>query len=339
LKIVFYSPQFLPSIGGLQNVVRDWANGLTKLGCEIVVVTKTPVGDQPDAYGFEVVRNVGFWHTVRIMRTSDIVVMFNVALKAMPQVFFSSKPLMITHHSGLYYKGKWQPFQILKEWVANYIAKQNVACSYFVGKDYTSSKVIYSPYNESIFTNLGLPRNGDFLFVGRLVTDKGCDLLLRAFSGLSRTHSSTLTLTIIGTGPEEENLKKLVSQLDISPLVKFTGGMIPEKVAIEMNNHKVLIVPSNVEPFGIVVLEGLACGCKVIVSEKGGLVEAGGRYAKYLKQWDADELSKLMGESIMEPSITNQPCIKMHLANCNIENTSIQLKTVIDEVLHSACPS
>ncbi|MEM8549912.1 MAG: glycosyltransferase, partial [Verrucomicrobiota bacterium] len=59
--------------------------------------------------------------------------------------------------------------------------------------------------------------------------------------------------------------------------VVFTGAMSGPALAAELNRHKLLAVPSRWrEPFGIVALEGMACGCVPIVADGGGLVDAVG---------------------------------------------------------------
>src|SRR5690606_36216333 len=115
------------------------------------------------------------------------------------------------------------------------------------------------------------PRTFDFVFVGRLVSQKGCEMLIDACAQLT----VPFTLNIIGNGVEAEKLMEKVLTLGLEKQIRFLGRMDGEPLAKMLNRHKVMIVPSmDVEGFGIVVLEGLACGCKLIVSNAGGLTEA-----------------------------------------------------------------
>jgi glycosyltransferase involved in cell wall biosynthesis len=63
-------------------------------------------------------------------------------------------------------------------------------------------------------------------------------------------------------------------------------------VAEEMRRHKVLVIPSAyVEPFGVVALEGSACGCMILGSDGGGLLEAIGPSGITFRRGDAADLS------------------------------------------------
>src|SRR5205085_12174102 len=92
-------------------------------------------------------------------------------------------------------------------------------------------------------------------------------------------------LTIVGGGPEEEKLRKLTTDLALDrsatgrirrgEQVTFAGQKSGAALAELLNRHRILVVPSRwAEPFGIVALEGIACGCVVVGSENGGLKEA-----------------------------------------------------------------
>ena len=82
-------------------------------------------------------------------------------------------------------------------------------------------------------------------------------------------------LTIIGNGPEEQQLRRLVRELGLDRQVTFAGQKSGHELAELLNRHRILVVPSRwAEPFGIVALEGIACGCVVVGSDDGGLKEA-----------------------------------------------------------------
>nr|WP_286194763.1 glycosyltransferase family 4 protein [Synechococcus sp. CCY 0621] len=149
------------------------------------------------------------------------------------------------------------------------------------------SLVIGNPYRSELFKCFpGLDRQRDFVFVGRMVSDKGVDLLLHAFAVLvsnrnilreaqAQAIGEQLTLTLIGDGPEILSLHRLVNQLGISMNVSFVGTLKGENLAHCLNQHRVLVVPSRWdEPFGNVALEGAACGCIVVGSDGGGLPDA-----------------------------------------------------------------
>ena len=164
-----------------------------------------------------------------------------------------------------------------KIFIANSFGR-NVAVSNAVA-DYIGGRciVIPNPLNQSVFfENESISRTHNCLFVGRLVTDKGGDLLIHAAHELRR-RGHPLSFTVIGSGPAEESLQSLARKLDVADLFRFEGKLPAQEVAAQMNSHRILVVPSRVtEGFGMVALEGIACGCVVVASNKGGLRDAVG---------------------------------------------------------------
>lgn len=108
-----------------------------------------------------------------------------------------------------------------------------------------------------------------FLGVGHLVKLKGFDLLLAAFASRFKG-SSTESITIVGEGPERENLERLAETLGISRQVRFLGQLDREGVRQEMWKAHCFVLASWVETFGVVVIEALATGLPVIATRSGG---------------------------------------------------------------------
>jgi glycosyltransferase involved in cell wall biosynthesis len=103
-----------------------------------------------------------------------------------------------------------------------------------------------------------------------MVSDKGYDLLLGALRRLAE-RGVERRLTMVGEGPERGRLEGMAAGL----AVRFAGVLRGEALAAELRRHRVLVVPSRWdEPFGVVALEAIACGCAVIGSSGGGLPEA-----------------------------------------------------------------
>lgn len=152
----------------------------------------------------------------------------------------------------------------------------NVAISRAVAEDIGRDCIIIpNPYRDDLFRALlAAARNKTLIFVGRLVSDKGVDLLLRALGRLRREGLEP-DLTVVGTGPEAENLFSLSRELALHHQVSFAGQKTGEELVHLLNQHRIMVIPSRwAEPFGVVALEGIACGCAVIGSEAGGLKEA-----------------------------------------------------------------
>jgi glycosyltransferase involved in cell wall biosynthesis len=119
------------------------------------------------------------------------------------------------------------------------------------------------------------------VFVGRMIRDKGADVLLDAVSRLER---DDIELTIVGSqnfdaaaalSPYEQEVHARAARLgDRVRLLPFTPR---EEVAEVYRQADVVVVPSRwAEPFALTVLEGMACGVPVVASAIGGIPEVMG---------------------------------------------------------------
>lgn len=102
------------------------------------------------------------------------------------------------------------------------------------------------------------------LFAGRLVEEKGADVAIVA------ARAAGFPLAIAGAGPDEARLRALAAGAD----VRFLGRLGPEAMAAARAGAALALVPSRSEEMGgYVVLEALAAGLPVLVSDLGGLPE------------------------------------------------------------------
>ena len=102
-----------------------------------------------------------------------------------------------------------------------------------------------------------------FLFTGRLVCYKGCDVLLQAFAKMKNKKA---TLTIIGEGKLRAELVALSEKLEIKERVDFLGEVGRETLLQNFAECDVFVLPSVApsEAFGIVQIEAMAYGKPVI---------------------------------------------------------------------------
>jgi glycosyltransferase involved in cell wall biosynthesis len=108
-------------------------------------------------------------------------------------------------------------------------------------------------------------------FTGKLADFKGVDLLLKAAEIYEKELANVVTL-IIGDGELREELRNLKKELNLKSIY-FLGNLPQETLAELYSIADITVVPSRVEPFGLVALESLACGTPVIASKAGGLTD------------------------------------------------------------------
>ena len=102
------------------------------------------------------------------------------------------------------------------------------------------------------------------IFVGRLLDYKQAGLLIKAFKGVVDDSAGRIRLKILGSGPEEQNLRSLSKRLGIEDMVEFLGFLEREKLEHEISVSKVLVQPSLREGLGVAMIESMALGTPVI---------------------------------------------------------------------------
>jgi glycosyltransferase involved in cell wall biosynthesis len=138
------------------------------------------------------------------------------------------------------------------------------------GLDMRKAQVIFNGVDhEAPSERVELPFQRYVLGLGRVVRKKGFDLLLEAFARLSPKHLD-VGLVIAGDGPERETLQQRVVELGLVERVHLSGSLRQSQVAAVMNGAEVFVMPSRIEPFGIVVLEAWRAAVPTVVTSHGG---------------------------------------------------------------------
>ncbi|MDT7537997.1 MAG: glycogen synthase [Actinomycetota bacterium] len=131
---------------------------------------------------------------------------------------------------------------------------------------------------------------------GRHVPQKGLDLAIEAF-GQARARLPGARLLVGGDGPERSRLAALAG-----PGVEFLGPLDRGGVRAMLQSARVAIVPSRVEPFGIVALEALAAGRSLVYSRTaGGLPEAVGDRGRGVDPADTTAFAHALVGAAVDP--------------------------------------
>jgi glycogen synthase len=284
MKILLSSYAFYPSVGGLEAVSAMLAEQFSLRGHEVVIVTQT-AGEWKTA-GYEVVRRPAKRRLCQLVRWCDVYLQNNMNLRAAWPLLFISRPWAIINNGAIpdNFTG------LAKRFCARFAAASGV--SEDAARNIGARIVIPNCYEDGVFRELPeVTRDGALMFLGRLVSEKGVDVLLRALHQL-KGEGLAPALTVVGGGPEEASLRELTASLDLGAQVRFAGVMRGEELVRELNRHKIMVAPSTYrEPFGIVALEAIACGCVVVGSEQGGLREAIGPCGVTFPNGDASGLA------------------------------------------------
>jgi glycogen(starch) synthase len=303
MKILLSSYLFHPSVGGIESVSKILAEKFAAAGNEVHVITQTS-GDAVADANFRLARRPSITNLIQLLRWSDLFFQNNISLRSLLPALVLRKPTLVAHQTWLRNTSGgvgWN--NRIKQAVLRSVT--NVAISKAVADSISGhSFVIGNPYDDRIFRLIpSVTRDKDFVFVGRLVSDKGADFLLHALK-LLQNDNLLPNLTIIGTGPEEKNLRRLTAELALDRQVTFAGQKSGAALAEILNRHRVLVVPSRwAEPFGIVALEGIACGCVVVGSEKGGLKEAIGPCGLTFENENVSALAEQLKRLLNDPNL------------------------------------
>ena len=307
---------FAPQVGGIETVGQLLAKRWVEQGHEVVVVTETASNGLEESPSYVVVRRPSFLRLLRLLGWADIFFQNNISLRLFWPWLLRPRPFYITHHTWIgHTRSKFHPVVLVKKAISRLAV--NMAISRAIAEDVGRSPLIMgNPYDEDLFgvgEEVVGPRPRDFLFVGRLVRDKGVDLFLRA---LGRLHEQgrTFVATVAGDGPERAAAEELARELGMASSVEFPGVMRDRALADCYREHRVLVVPSRWdEPFGLVALEGLACGCQVVVAAVGGLPDAVGPAGRTFPRNDWVALSEILKDLPESVPIDSLPVIHAHL--------------------------
>lgn len=167
------------------------------------------------------------------------------------------------------------------------------------------ARVIYNGVAAYGSTNLhSTPRSDGlpfFAFVGRLVSEKGVPVLLKATAILSRA-GLEFQVWIIGDGPERVTLEQTAAELGIQDRIHFLGNIPQDQVASLIRGVTAVVVPSVYEDIApTVILEQLMSGTPVIGSDIGGIGELLEGVGLRFRVGDAEGLADCMRRALEGP--------------------------------------
>ena len=300
MRVLIHSRVFLPSLGGLENMMHLIATELSFSGHAVTVLTMTEA-QQENNVRYRVIRRPNLTTLISEALRADVCLVANITLRTTPMLLLLGRKVVTVHHGWYEDRSAFDLSAKLKR-ILSYLT-YNIFCSAGVRRRIGGHGIVIpNAYSDQIFRGHDdVPRDRDIVFLGRLVTDKGCNILLEAV-GLLRARARETNLTIVGDGPELPRLKHQVDALGLAGRVTFAGKVEGEALARLLARHRILAIPSVwEEPFGIVALEGAACGCVVLGTDGGGLPEAIGPSGIVVSRSDPDALADAIERVIADP--------------------------------------
>ncbi len=130
---------------------------------------------------------------------------------------------------------------------------------------------------NAVDTRTFRPANGprrapevNIVCVGRLIERKGQHHLLRAFANLHAQCNCPITLTLVGAGDAENSLHCVANDLGVADAVTFTGFVPRHDMPMLYRRADIFVLPSQNEGMSIALLEAMASGLPVVVTDTAG---------------------------------------------------------------------
>lgn len=275
MKILFWTPFFLPDIGGIETFISKALPRLKQRDCDFIVVTSHGKYDLPDEteyegisiYRFHFREALGKGNLREIIKIKQKIARLKQSFKpdlihmniSDPSAFFHIStesaypvPMLATFHSHLSFHDPAgaQDSLLAKiidmaDWVSVVSEDVLTAISKVRPDIKDRSTVIY--YGIDLPDIIPEPLSFEsprIICIGRLIRKKGFDLAIEAFGSLHDRFPQA-RLIIIGDGPLRSELEQQAVALNLSEAIEFNGQVIPEKVYLLMNTASVIVIPSR----------------------------------------------------------------------------------------------
>ena len=168
----------------------------------------------------------------------------------------------------------------------------------------------FKKINTPEYRYLKKPEEITIFYVGRLVEEKGINLLLLAFLDLLKTEEK-IKLVLVGSGPQKEYLQKLSEKAKIQNSIVFLAPVVNAKIPELFSVADILVLPSVStkiwkEQFGRVLIEAMACGVAVVGSSSGEIPNVIDKAGIIFKEGDEKDLVSALRILINSPETLNQ---------------------------------
>jgi len=254
---------------------------------DVTLVTDTPL-PTGNSYEYQVVENPSRKQLSTLFNEADAVFGNHLSFRLLrPLIFSLRKPHCVLIQAEL---EKTFSRLIFRSSLFN-TRKVYAISSYLAGKYQLSSRIIHNSFDPEIYyLDDARNRKFDFLFVGTLNRESGSDMVVDAM----RLIPKGCNCAIVGEGPEREKLEEeLPANTQIFP------PMEAQFVAELMRQSKWLILPDrNKNPDGILAVQAIACGARIIAANHGCFPELVGPCGLFFRPNHLESLLMIMRKAI-----------------------------------------
>ena len=368
MKVLFWADGFWPRLGGTETMGLQLIEGMQARGHQYRVVAQRdhPSWKEDDTYrGIPIKRfdfngvigkqNLGLMHSIQTYLEwvmSDFqpdIIHLNACDRGSVFVFLLflklfRVPIVLTAHAP-YLQGKADHIQLSPIMAKIALAADRICCvSNWVLTEIEKVQPEVKEKLTLIYNGLPMPEitpsplsfsPPTLLAFGRLSWEKGFDTAVKAF-GLLKKSGSNARLIIGGGGPERPALEKLVSELGIEDSVTFLGVLTEEGALSVFNQATLVVVPSILESFGLVILASMQMQRPVIASRVQGVPEviSEGEAGLLFPRQDAAALCEAIQSLLLQPEKAVQMGIegRKRAMQFTLQQNVLQSETVYKEL-------
>ena len=310
-KYLLWTSSFSPRVGGLENASKEYALHMKKQGWDVHIITNRyprSLSGNECLDGIKIVRYFFFHSPLNYIRNRrpDLffawLIMKPVTLFKLIVHFFRTRPDVVNLHFPdqqlfeCYLLKIMFRFKLIISLHGNEVERMGILKKrtlryYFYEKLFYSAEYITGcsqylldefqkifPQIESgkYFTihngvgklhltqNVTENKNNHIFTAARFVPKKGLKLLFKAFQ-------QDTDFALLIAGGNEIELEKL--ELEMKNGISLVGELNPADMAKQLAASKITVIPSIIEPYGIIVAEAICCGSPVVATNVGGIPE------------------------------------------------------------------
>jgi len=346
VRILIYSHYFHPSVGGVEKTTLLLARYLSETGHETTVITQTP-SDREDAWSFRVVRTPRTRELLSLIRQAEVVQIQGFVFLPFFIAKVLGRPVVWAHHGyditcpkqigwnddkDTYFQlsqcmaclrrdhsmGESIGLVVLlaaKRFFKGFADAHVAPSHYLLTREALKGIVIPNPVDAGLYTPSNRAREtGKILFMGRLIEEKGVDVLIDAM-GILAGGGHDYSLEIVGTGHKHTYLRNLVRAKGLEDRISFSPPLFDNELVDRIQRASVVAAPTiSAEAFGMVGIEAMSCETPLVATRKGGFPEFAEGVAWLVPTGDAAALAEALENAITDNGLSG----RLHLGRLRI---------------------